>query len=240
MTASRSIVALLLLLAPAAALGAEPTPAGPRCDQCQDLAGLLQEIKEQEWLRDKFREYTPDSSYQLMAADVAELQQKVQSAFNKWLDSPEGGGGGRSGAPAMGTDPQSCKLVFYDKDASGKQVTKPYDRKVLERFYCKTTIDFMLAHERSHAATCRHLKKQGKSGLFTKPAYVAADEVKAYEEGLKVLRKASNEMQKKCSKIASARIPQPGGEPAAYAQADIDAALGRAQTAAAALAKGLS
>jgi len=204
------------------------------------MAGLMQEIKEQEWLRDKFREYTPDSSYQLMAADVEDLQQKVKNAFNKWLDSPEGGGGGRSGAPAMGTDPESCKLVFYEKGADGKQVIKPYDRKVLENYYCKTTIDFMVAHERSHAATCRSLKKKGKTALFAKPAFVAADEVKAYEEGLKVLRKASNEAQKKCSKIASARVPRPAGEPAAYAQADLDAAASRAQTAAAALARGLS
>lgn len=188
------LVPLLALLP--LALRAQGAASPPTCDRCEDLPRLMQELKEQEWLRDKFHDYSPWSSYQLSAADVTDLQQKVQRAFTEWLHTPQGGTGGEA-APTMGTDPDTCRLVFYVKGADGKSTTKPYDEKAMKAQYCKTVLDFMLAHEASHQQTCRALGKKNKAFL-SRPEFVAADEVKAYEAGIRVLEKAINDLANRC------------------------------------------
>lgn len=167
-----------------------------RCDRCEDLPSLMKELKEQEWLRSKFYEYSPwEKGYQLSASDVEDLQAKVQSAFNGWLKTPKGGGG--VGEPAMGTDTQDCKLVFFVKGADGKTSTQPYDEAKMKARYCPAILNYMLAHERSHQRTCRALGAKHKAFLSL-PEFVAADEVKAYEEGIRALEKAINDLAKKC------------------------------------------
>lgn len=190
------LLALLLTLPGLLPLRGQGTAAPPRCDRCEDLPRLLQELKEQEWLRDKFHDYSPWSSYQLSAADVTELQDKVRRGFTEWLHTPQGGSGGE-GAPAMGTDPATCKLVFYVKGADGKTTIKPYDEKAMKQQYCPTVLAFMLAHEAAHQRTCRALGAKQKAFL-TRPEFVAADEVKAYEAGIRVLEKAINDLADRC------------------------------------------
>lgn len=167
-----------------------------RCDRCEDLPRLMQELKEQEWLRSKFYQYSPwEKGYQLTASDVEDLQGRVQGAFNGWQKSPKGGGG--VGEPTMGTNPDTCKLVFYVKDTDGKTSTQPYDEAQMKARYCPTVLAYMLAHEASHQRTCRALGAKNK-GFLSRPEFVAADEVKAYEEGIRVLEKAINDLANKC------------------------------------------
>src|SRR4051794_28091281 len=76
------------------------------CDKCSDLPKLEKELFEQEWLQDQFRQYAEYKSHvtptaeekKYQGADVAALQREVTAAFNKWLKSPAGGGGGVGGA----------------------------------------------------------------------------------------------------------------------------------------------
>lgn len=168
-----------------------------RCDRCEDLPLLMKELKEQEWLRDKFFHYSPwEKGYQLSASDVDDLQAQVQKAFNAWLKTPAGGGGG-AGEPTMGTNPEDCKLVFYVKDEKGNTSIQPYDEKQMKQRYCPTVLAFMLAHEGSHQRTCRALGAKNK-GFLKLAEFVAADEVKAYETGIRALEKAINDLAKKC------------------------------------------
>jgi hypothetical protein len=186
-------LALPILLAMPAAAQDYPK----RCDRCEDLPSLMQELKEQEWLRDKFYQYSPwEKGYQLSASDVEDLQAKVKHAFNAWQKAPSGGGGGE-GEPTMGTHPDDCRLVFYVQDAEGKTSTQPYDEAKMKARYCPAVLAFMLAHEASHQRTCRALGKKNKAFL-SRPEFVAADEVKAYEEGIRVLEKAINDLAARC------------------------------------------
>ena len=182
----------LLLLQP---LGLRGQGYPQTCDRCEDLPKLMQELKEQEWLRDKFLEFSPWSSYQRLASDVSELQSKVLTAFNTWEKSPSGGGG--TGEPTMGTNSDNCRLVFYVKGADGKTTIQPYDDKAMKARYCPAVLAYLKAHEASHQRTCSDLGAQHK-GFLTRPEFVAADEVKAYEAGIKVLEKAINDLAKKC------------------------------------------
>ncbi|MBI4913709.1 MAG: hypothetical protein HY823_13315 [Acidobacteria bacterium] len=186
--------------APAPAKAGEPASPAPgsypkNCDRCEDYPKLMKELKEQEWLRSKFHEYSPWSSYQLSASDVEDLQRRVTRSFNEWLNTPAGGGG--AGAPAMGTNPDDCTLVFFVKGPDGKTTIKPYDEKWMRDHYCPTVLAFMKAHEASHQRTCRELGAKNKNFL-TRPEFVAADEVKAYEAGIRVLEKAINDLAKRC------------------------------------------
>lgn len=166
------------------------------CDQCEDLPLLMKELKEQEWLRSRFYTFSPwEKVYQLSASDVKDLQTHVQNDFNAWLKTPQGGGG--VGEPTMGTNPEDCKLAFFVKDANGKTTTLPYDEKQMKQRFCKTILDYMLAHEASHQRTCRALGAKQKAFLGL-PEFVAADEVKAYEAGIKVLEKAINALAARC------------------------------------------
>ena len=166
------------------------------CDRCEDLPLLMKELKEQEWLRSRFYSFSPwEKVYQLNASDVKALQKHVQDDFNTWLKSPQGGGG--VGKPTMGTDTGDCKLVFFVKDADGNTTTQPYDEKQMKQRFCKTILDYMLAHEASHQRTCRALGAKNKAFLNL-PEFVAADEVKAYEAGIKVLEKAINDLAARC------------------------------------------
>jgi hypothetical protein len=181
----------LLLAVPAASQGYPKT-----CDSCEDLPSLMKELKEQEWLRDRFYSFSPwEKVYPFTAGSVKDLQSRVQAAFNAWLKTPAGGGG--AGEPTMGTNPENCQLVFYVKGADGNTTIQPYDEKAMKQRYCKTILDYMLAHEASHQRTCRALGAKNKAFLNA-PDFVAADEVKAYEAGIKVLEKAINDLAARC------------------------------------------
>jgi hypothetical protein len=156
----------------------------------------MKELKEQEWLRSRFYSFSPwEKVYPFTAGSVKDLQTRVQDAFNAWLKTPAGGGG--VGEPTMGTNPADCKLVFFVKDVKGNVTIQPYDEKQMKQRFCKTILNYMLAHEASHQKTCQALGAKNKAFL-TAPEFVAADEVKAYEAGIKVLEKAINDLAARC------------------------------------------
>ncbi len=190
-------------------------PGAPRCDRCEDLPRLMNELKEQEWLRDKFWSYTRFSDYPYSASDVATLYCKVQCAMNEWMgkapcppgkcagkaaDKGESGASDDGAAQEMGTDPDTCQVVMYVKGKDGKRKKVPFNRAEKEKHDCPAVVDYLLAHENAHVKTCQALKKAGKSSLYTNPEFVALDEVKAYEAGIKSLERAINALAKKCNK----------------------------------------
>lgn len=184
----------------------------PRCDRCEDLPKLMQELKEQEWLRDKFWSYTRFSDYQYGAPDVRTMYCRITCAMNDWLgntacppkkcDQPpkpsEECGGGSGAAMDMGTDPDTCKLYMCMLGKDGKRHKVPFDRKQKETQDCPEIVDYLLAHEKSHQKTCQALKAKGQSAFFDKPEFTALDEVKAYEAGIKALEKAINALADRC------------------------------------------
>jgi len=189
-------------------------PGAPRCDRCEDLPKLMNELKEQEWLRDKFWSYTRFSDYQYVAPDVATLYCRVQCAMNEWMgktpcppgkcsgkaaDKGESGASEDGAAPEMGTDPDTCQVVMYVKGKDGKRKKVPFNRAEKEKHDCPAIVDYLLAHENAHVKTCQALKRSGKSALFSNPEFVALDEVKAYEAGIKSLERAINALAKKCN-----------------------------------------
>jgi polyhydroxyalkanoate synthesis regulator phasin len=205
-----------------AGLAAGLAAQGPRCDGCDSLPALEQELAEQQWLRNKFREYTRQSDYQLTASDVGDLQQRVTNAFNRQFGRGDGGSGGRTAQPAMGTRvwTKDCDLVFYVKDAAGNNVpgpdgkpkVEPYDRKKLAPFQCKEVLDFMEKHEQRHRDTCRKSWKGGTQADWQKVEFVATDEVKAYEAGINVLEKAIAKLKAQCQVAMSGGVPMPTGQ----------------------------
>lgn len=204
-------------ITPLKAKPAPPNPAPadkdkPRCDRCEDLPKLLQELKEQEWLREKFWSYTRFSDYQYIAADVGTMYCQVTCAMNKWLgkepcppkkcDQPRKssevcGSGGGAGMD-MGTDPDTCRLYMCKLEKDGKRHKVPYNRADKLTQDCADIVDYLEAHEKSHQKTCQALKAKGQSAFFDKPEFTALDEVKAYEAGIKALEKAINALADKC------------------------------------------
>ena len=188
-------------------------PGKPRCDDCESLPKLMQELKEQEWLREKFWSYTRFSDYPYTAADVATLYCKVQCGMNVWMgktpcppgkcdgkaaDKGESGASDDGAAPAMGTDPDTCQVVMYVKGKDGKRQKVPFNRAEKEKYECPAIVDYLLAHENSHVKTCKALKAKGQSGFYNNPEFVALDEVKAYEAGIRSLERAINALAQKC------------------------------------------
>jgi hypothetical protein len=187
-------------------------PNKPHCDRCEDLPKLMQELKEQEWLRDKFWSYTRFSDYQYTAPDVRTMYCRVQCAMNEWqgrslcpprkCDEPpkpsEECGGGSGASMDMGLDPDTCKLYMCALGKDGKRRKVPFDRKQKETQDCPEIVDYLLAHETSHQKTCQALKAKGQSAYFDKPEFTALDEVKAYEAGIKSLEKAINALANRC------------------------------------------
>ncbi len=212
---------------------ADPKPSDPRvadpdkphCNRCEDLPKLLQELKEQEWLRDKFWTYTRMSDYQYTAPDVRTMYCRVQCAMNEWqgrnlcpprkCDQPpkpsEECGGGSGASMDMGTDPDSCKLYMCMLGKDGKRHKVPFDRKLKETQDCPEIVDYLLAHEKAHQKTCQALKAKGQSAFFDKPEFTALDEVKAYEAGIKSLEKAINALADRCKEkgtVVQYRLPE--------------------------------
>jgi hypothetical protein len=186
-------------------------PDKPRCDRCEDLPKLLQELKEQEWLRDKFWSYTRFSDYQYMAADVGAMYCQVTCAMNQWLGKdpcpprkceqprkPSEACAGKGAAMDMGTDPDTCQLFMCKPDKDGVRHKVPYNRADKLTMDCPEIVNYLEAHEKSHQRTCQALKAKGQSAFFDKPEFTALDEVKAYEAGIKALEKAINALAARC------------------------------------------
>ena len=119
------------------------------------------------------------------------MRATIIAAFNAYLHSPAGGGGG-SGQAELGTDFDNCKLVFYVKGKDGKNVidpktkkekTVPFNEDEYRSKNCKPIADYLLAHENQHVADC----KSDPKDLSAWQNYAAYD-VRAYAAGIKNLR----------------------------------------------------
>lgn len=204
--AGRALAALtasLLLTSPALAAGKSSGP--PRCDRCRDLPMLESQLFQQEFLRKAFQEYVDwkvpsvPSGYDGTGRDF--MVETITAQFNAYLNSPAGGGGGR-GAAELGTDFDNCKLVFYVKDAKGKNVidpktkkekTIPFDEKAYRAKNCKAIADYLLTHENQHVADCKSQKRD----ISAWQVYAAYD-VRAYAAGIANLRKSIAALASRC------------------------------------------
>jgi hypothetical protein len=136
------------------------------------------------------------------------MVEQIIAAFNAYLNSPAGGGGG-VGYAELGTDYDSCKLVLYVKDAKGKNVidpktkkekTMPFDEKAYRAKNCKAIADYLLAHEKQHVADCTAEKRD----ISAWQVYAAAD-VRAYGAGIASLRKTVAHLATDCGWEGSTR-----------------------------------
>ena len=185
-----TLTAVLLLAEPASAIDSptttqkeackkpekKPPPPGP-CNRCSDLPKLYKELTEQQYLRDKFQEFsdwrlppiakTPED----MKKSAGELMRDwVTQEFTNYLNSPEGGGSG-FGQPEMGTDLETCKLVSYPKDAAGKNlkdkkgnsIVCPVTKADIKSMYCPAVADMILTHEGQHQTDCRAEQEDPRS-----------------------------------------------------------------------------
>jgi len=214
---SGALVAGLFLAAPASAA---PKSAGPpRCDRCQDLPMLEAQLFQQEFLRKAFEDYVAwkvpavPKGYDGTGKDF--MVETVTADFNRYLNSPAGGGGG-SGAAELGTDFDTCKLVFYVKDARGKNVidsktkkekTVPFDEKAYRAKNCKAVADYLLTHENQHVADCKAQKRD----LSAWQVYAAYD-VRAYAAGIANLRKSIAQLATQCGWEGSTRATKEDSE----------------------------
>jgi hypothetical protein len=186
--------------------------APPRCDRCEDLPMLENQLFQQEFLQKRFEDYvvyklpTLPKGYDGTAKDY--MVEQIIAAFNAYLNSPAGGGGG-VGSAELGTEYDSCKLVFYVKDAKGKNVidpntkkqkTIPFDEKAYREKNCKAIADYLLAHENQHVADC----KSEKRDISAWQVYAAAD-VRAYGAGIANLRKSIAKLASECGWQGSTR-----------------------------------
>jgi hypothetical protein len=155
-----------LLALPAAGAGKKKSPT---CNRCKDLPMLEQQLFQQEFLRDQFNEYvirkvpTRPADFQGDGTGLEYMRATIIAAFNAYLNSPAGGGGG-SGQAELGTDFENCKLVFYVKGKDGKNVidpktkkekTVPFNEDQYRAKNCKPIADYLLAHENQHVADCK-------------------------------------------------------------------------------------
>ena len=221
--------ALLLLLSPAA-------HAAKPCT-CTDLPALEQELRDQEWLRHAFEQYTPVSSYQLSAKDTKDLQQRVKAKFDKYKASPAGGGSG-PGAASLGVDTnvRTCLLRMFDPpDAQGNQTSKPFVEATYEPASCELMRRFAIDHEKQHQKVCKAKWKDGTQDDYTDVAFFAADDVKAYEAGIATLRKGMEKLAARCGRQPSTRqvknapkdVPPPAPRPKLDDARKLSAALGK-------------
>jgi hypothetical protein len=213
-TVGPALATAVLIWAPGVASGAPKKPATspPRCDRCQDLPMLEEQFFQQEFLRQAFNEYLvwklpPIPKNKDTSATQAMVDQ-VTADFNAYLNSPAGGGGGVGGAE-LGTDNDSCKLVYYVKGPDGKNVidpktkkekTIPFDEKEYRTRNCAAISDYLLAHENQHVADCKNDHKD----LSQWRNYAAAD-VRAYANGMRNLRKSIAKLASNCGWQGSTR-----------------------------------
>jgi hypothetical protein len=197
---------LLAAMLGASSVFAAPKASGPpRCERCSDLPMLEGQFFQQEFLRKAFEEYvnwklpSVPSGYEGTAKDF--MVETITAAFSQYLNSPAGGGGGTAAAE-LGTDFDTCTLVFYVKDAQGRNVidpkTKkpksiPFDENAYRAKNCKAIADYLLAHENQHVADCKSQKRDLSSWLV-----YATYDARAYAAGMRNLRKSIAQLATRC------------------------------------------
>lgn len=191
MTNGSIAAATLLLLA---AVGPALAKA-PKCDQCADLPALASELRVQEAIYAKVRQYVRnETDYQL----IAESPEKLQEILEQVADQASGGGDGGEGgdaAPALTVDVSNKKCRMYLlKD--GKR--KAFKKKALKKAYCGSVADYLFTHENAHRISCKQYWKDGREAEYAKTEFVAADEMQAYWKGIVSLRASIASLARRC------------------------------------------
>jgi hypothetical protein len=205
-------VGVFAVPSPASAAPKKARTGPPRCDRCKDLPMLEEQFFQQEFLRKAFQEYLdwklPSIPKGSDASATQAMVDQITAAFTAFLNSPAGGGGGSGGAE-LGTDNDTCKLVYYVKGPDGKNIidpktkkekTLPFDEKEYRKKNCAAIADYLLAHENQHVADCKNDHKD----LSQWQNYAAAD-VRAYANGIRNLRKSIAKLASKCGWQGSTR-----------------------------------
>jgi hypothetical protein len=167
----------------------------------------VKELTEQEFLQHLFERW---SVY--MPREIETTGDLVDRATQEFNDAfyPGGhtAGTANGGHAAFGTkyEDASCPIVqyLYDKkgnplkNADGTQKTVPVTEDSLKTKDCASQVKYLFAHERSHQATCQKLVKYGTTQLWKSPDFYAADDAKAYQAGIDVLRAETKTLAGKC------------------------------------------
>jgi len=197
---------------------------------CDDLPTVEQQLRDQEFLHGLFSEwsaYLPGSI--LSTADMQEravnlLQLTFYGAKSQAPQKDTSGA--RAELGTILTD-ESCPIVLYHyKDGKPVMVPKtpiPKGQKpppevelvqetspITEEQYhpkgqCAALVRYTFAHEQQHVASCKAQFAAGKVELWKKPQFFAADDAKAYQAGIDVLRAELDRLHRQCPKKSDAK-----------------------------------
>lgn len=183
---------------------------------CGDLPVMIQELAEHEFMAKVFQGYADRTPGSILTH--ADLQQAAQQQLNDAFYSTQAGSsaGTTSGAhAALGTDinDSSCPILEYLYDAKGRKVLdkdgKHKTRAVTEETFktkqCRSRTKADFAHERAHAETCKKLVANGKSHLWDRVSFFAANDAEAYRAGAAVLREEIKSLSGKCGWDSSSK-----------------------------------
>jgi hypothetical protein len=193
------------LTAVAALVTASVCGAAP-CD-CKNLPVMVKELTEQQFLQQLFAKWSVYMPREIET--TGDLRDRATQQFNDAFYGNAAAAGTTSGGhAAFGTDLESaeCPIVqyLYDKkgrplkNKDGTQKTEPVTESTLKTNDCDSLVKYLFAHERSHQATCLDLVKHGTSKLWKSPEFFAADDAKAYQAGVDVLRSEIGTLAGKC------------------------------------------
>lgn len=197
---------ILCGLAAGAALFASNTYAAAPCG-CKDLPVLVKELTEQQFLQQLFAKWSVYMPREITT--TASLRDHAVQQFNDAFYGTGAAAGTASGGhAAYGTDLESaeCPIVQYLYDAKGRplknkdgtQKTVPVTEETVKTKECASLVNYLFAHERAHQVTCQNLVKNGKTNLWKSPEFFAADDAKAYQAGIDVLREELKNLAGKC------------------------------------------
>jgi hypothetical protein len=201
-------VATLLLLAAAGPALAKGKAKAPKCDQCSDLPALASELRVQEAIYSKVRQYVRnETDYQLIAESPEKLQEILQRTAN---DAAGGGGDGEGGgnaSPLLTVDVtnKKCKMYLL-KDGE----RKPFKKKALKKMFCAPVANYVFDHENAHRVSCKQYWKNGQQDEYGKTEVVAADEMQAYWKGIVSLRQSIASLARRCGWEDSCATTLPG------------------------------
>jgi hypothetical protein len=244
---------LLLVATPAVALESpttakeackkeKPPPPGP-CNRCSDLPRLNKELAEQQWLRDKFQEFIDwrlppvakpdDDAEKKKMGPTALMVDWIQAAFDAYLGSAAGGGGGK-GRATLGTDLATCGLVLYPadsknknlKDKDGNVITCPTTKAEIKSMYCPAVADYLLTHEGQHQIDCKNNKSSSQPIDLSDWRNYAPYDVRGYTAGIANLRKSIAAVSKSCgwkgSTNKTKKMPMPPSGSDKRTETDVD------------------
>lgn len=183
---------------------------------CGDLPTMIQELNEHEFLANVFQRYSDYTPSTILT--IREMQTAARDQLNAAFYGEQAGAsaGTTSGAhAALGTDvfDATCPILEYLYDSKGKallnkdgtQRTRPVTEETFKTKQCRgrTRADF--AHERSHVANCQKLVASGKTHLWDRLSFFAADDAQAYRAGAAVLREEVKSLTSKCGWDSSSK-----------------------------------